>query len=168
MSNRCRPRAAGLGRATLRAVACSRRRLLSFPAVLLRSTPAVAAMLIVFVAAADSGAQDRAAAGAVQKRVTALRVAAGRIAVDGRLLEPEWTTAVPAADFVQQQPQEGAPVTPAHRSEVRFAYDDEFLYIAATFHEDEPDRLVVNELKRDFNAPPATCSSSSSTRSSTA
>ena len=168
MSNRCRLRAAGHGRATPRAVACSRRRLLSFLAVLLRSTPAVAAMLLVAFAAAESGAQDRAAPAGGRKRVTAVRVATGRIAVDGRLQEPEWTTAVPATDFVQQQPQEGAPVTTPHRSEVRFVYDDEFLYIGATFHEDEPDRLVVNELKRDFNAPPATCSSSSSTRSSTA
>ena len=152
MSNRCRLRAAGHGRATPRAVACSRRRLLSFLAVLLRSTPAVAAMLLVAFAAAESGAQDRAAPAGGRKRVTAVRVATGRIAVDGRLQEPEWTTAVPATDFVQQQPQEGAPVTTPHRSEVRFVYDDEFLYIGATFHEDEPDRLVVNELKRDFNA----------------
>jgi hypothetical protein len=139
------------GRATPGAVACSRRRLLSFPAVLVRSTPAVAVLLIVF-AAVDSGAQAPAAPGGGQKRVTAVRVAAGRIAVDGRLQEPEWATATPAADFVQQQPQEGAPVSAAHRSQVRFVYDDEFLYIGATFHEDQTERLVVNELKRDFNA----------------
>ncbi|MFN7979879.1 MAG: hypothetical protein U0P30_17230, partial [Vicinamibacterales bacterium] len=111
-----------------------------------------AALCLVVAMAAGAGAQGRGAAPATPKHVTAVRVPAGRIAVDGRIDEPEWAAATPAADFVQQQPQEGAPVTAAHRSEVRFVYDDEYLYIGATFHEDETERLVVNELKRDFNA----------------
>ena len=86
------------------------------------------------------------------KRATATRVANGRITIDGQLAEPEWVSALPADGFVQQQPAEGAPASDAHRSEVRFLYDDEFLYIGATFHEDEIDKLVINELKRDFNA----------------
>jgi hypothetical protein len=86
------------------------------------------------------------------KRATAVRVPAGSIAVDGRLDEAVWQQAVPADGFVQQQPREGAPASDNHRSEVRFLYDDENLYIGATFHEDEPGRLVTNELKRDFNA----------------
>ena len=42
----------------------------------------------------------------------------------------------------------GAPTS--HQSEVRFLYDDENLYIGATFHEDEIDKLVTNDLRRDF------------------
>ena len=65
-------------------------------------------------------------------------------------VEAEWQSATPATDFVQQQPREGAPAT--HRSEVRFLYDDDNLYVGGRFTEDEIDRLVVNELKRDFIA----------------
>ena len=87
-----------------------------------------------------------------QKRAQATRVANGRITLDGRLDESDWAAA-PAADrFWQQQPREGAGPSEGHQSAVRFLYDDEYLYIGATFEEAEPGRLVVNELKRDFNA----------------
>ena len=66
------------------------------------------------------------------KRVSAVRVPNGRIAVDGRLDEPEWQQAHPADRFVQMQPVEGAPATDTHQSEVRFLYDDENLYLGAT------------------------------------
>ena len=98
-----------------------------------------------------AGQQD-ATTPEVIKRATAVAIPNGRIAIDGKLDEAEWQQATPADGFVQQQPNEGAPATPEHRSEVRFLYDSVNLYIGATFHEDEPDRLVTNELKRDFNA----------------
>ena len=56
---------------------------------------------------------------------------------------------MPATGFTQQQPVEGAPAT--EKSEVRFLYDDDNLYIGGTFYEDHIDKLVVNELRRDFN-----------------
>ena len=85
------------------------------------------------------------------KRVSAVRVPNGRIAVDGRLDEPEWQQAHPADRFVQMQPVEGAPATDTHQSEVRFLYDDENLYIGATFHEDEMGKVLTNDLHRDFS-----------------
>ena len=84
------------------------------------------------------------------KRVRAHRVPANTITIDGRLNEGAWADAMPAGDFVQQQPAEGRPAT--HQSDVRFLYDDAYLYIGARLVEDEPNRLVVNELRRDFNA----------------
>src|ERR1700741_51336 len=51
------------------------------------------------------------------------------IAVDGRLSEGIWQTAAPAADFRQQDPNEGQPAT--QRTEIRLAYDHEALYIGA-------------------------------------
>ena len=87
---------------------------------------------------------------AAVKHVRALRVPNGTIRVDGTLTEPEWSQVEPATDFVQQQPAEGQPTT--HQSEIRFLYDDEFLYIGGRLHEAEPGRLVTNELRRDFNA----------------
>lgn len=83
------------------------------------------------------------------KRAKAARVRNGAITVDGQLAEAEWTLGIPAVDFIQQQPVENVPAT--ERSEVRFLYDDENLYIGGTFYEDDMDRIVVNELRRDFS-----------------
>jgi hypothetical protein len=102
--------------------------------------------------AATVSAQPAAQPPAVsaQKRAQAVRVPNGSITVDGRLDEVVWKTAAPARDFVQQQPKEGRPAT--EPSEVRFLYDDDHLYVGGRFTEHEVDRLVVNELKRDFVA----------------
>lgn len=111
--------------------------------------------LVAFVALASltqltPRAVEAQPAAPAQKRVTAVRVPNGSVAVDGRMDEAAWQSATPATGFVQQQPKEGAPST--HRSEVRFLYDDDNLYVGGHFAEDEIDRLVVNELKRDFAA----------------
>ena len=87
---------------------------------------------------------------APKKRAQAVRVPNGRIAVDGVLNEEEWQLATPAADFVQQQPVEYG--TPTEPSEVRFLYDDDNLYVGALLHDDDPGRLITNELTRDFAA----------------
>ncbi|HEX9729991.1 MAG TPA: DUF5916 domain-containing protein [Gemmatimonadales bacterium] len=52
-----------------------------------------------------------------------------RITLDGRLAESVWRTAPPADGFRQNQPREGQPAT--QRTEVRFAYDGEAVYIGA-------------------------------------
>jgi hypothetical protein len=85
-----------------------------------------------------------------RKKVEAVRIANGRISVDGALDEAEWRLAPPADNFVQQQPIEDG--TPTEPSEVRFLYDDDNLYVGAMLFDDEPDRLITNELKRDFQA----------------
>ena len=70
------------------------------------------------------------------------------IHVDGVLDEPAWERATPTTDFYQQQPAEFALAT--RRTEVRFLYDRDTLYIGAILYDPEPDRLITNELKRDF------------------
>ena len=94
--------------------------------------------------------QQPAAGPEEPRRVRAVRVPNATVMVDGHLTEEVWASAPAADGFIQQQPQEGR-VT-SHASEVRFLYDDTYLYIGARFTEDERQRLVVNELKRDFNA----------------
>jgi hypothetical protein len=121
---------------------------LRFPRIVLA---AVLALLPAAVAPAQTAsAPDAPGFRADTKRVTAIRVPNGSIKADGRLDEAQWELAQPATDFVQQQPREGALTT--HRSEVRFLYDDENLYVGGRYFENEMDRLVVNELKRDFVA----------------
>ncbi len=82
------------------------------------------------------------------KRVAAVRIAEP-MTIDGLLDEPGWQLAQPASGFYQQFPDEYAPST--ERTEVRFLFDADTLYIGAVMYDSEPGRLVVNELTRDFN-----------------
>ena len=66
----------------------------------------------------------------------AVRVPAGAIDVDGRLDDAAWRGARPVTDFVQREPVEGAP--PTDRMEVRFAYDDDALYVGARMYTSGP------------------------------
>ena len=59
----------------------------------------------------------------------AVRVADGSIRLDGRLDESIWQTAPALTRFVQKEPDERAPAT--DRTEIRFVYDDDALYVGA-------------------------------------
>jgi hypothetical protein len=69
--------------------------------------------------------------------------------IDGLLDDELWRRAVPAAGFVQAEPDEGKPATEA--TEVRVAYDDATLYVAAYLHDSNPRGIVVNDLRKDFD-----------------
>ncbi|HSL71444.1 MAG TPA: DUF5916 domain-containing protein, partial [Longimicrobiales bacterium] len=57
---------------------------------------------------------------------------AGEIKVDGRLTEAEWSSTQAATDFRQHEPNEGQP---ASRTEIRFLYDADALYIGARMYD---------------------------------
>ncbi|MBI4445339.1 MAG: carbohydrate binding family 9 domain-containing protein [Acidobacteria bacterium] len=82
------------------------------------------------------------------KRVTAVRIF-DPIKVDGLLDEPAWQRAAPADHFYQKEPQEGSPAK--YQTEVRFLYDVTTLYVGAILYDDDPQRAITNELKRDFS-----------------
>jgi len=71
------------------------------------------------------------------------------IQLDGLLDDAIWRTASPATGFVQAEPREGQPAS--ERTEVWVAYDDENLYVAAYLHDSQPDALVVNDIRKDFD-----------------
>ena len=57
-----------------------------------------------------------------RRSVMALRLPEGEsITLDGRLDEPSWSRALPAADFIQIDPTNGQPAT--ERTEVRIVFD---------------------------------------------
>ena len=70
------------------------------------------------------------------KQATARRVPARTIRVDGRLDEALWEQATPITDLVQKEPVEGAP--PSDRTEIRFLYDDDALYVGARMYSGGP------------------------------
>ncbi len=68
------------------------------------------------------------------------------IRVDGSLAEPQWQTARPLGDLRQLDPQEGRPAT--ERSDIRFLYDDEALYIGAILYDSQGARARLG--RRDM------------------
>jgi hypothetical protein len=62
----------------------------------------------------------------------------GTISIDGRLSEPQWRTAQPLSQFTQLDPQEGKPAS--ERSDIRFLYDDDALYIGAMLYDSQAPR----------------------------
>ena len=75
--------------------------------------------------------------------------AAGPITLDGLPDEAAWNDAPVASHFLQNDPREGEPAT--FDTEVRVLYDDDALYFGVFAKDDEPGRLVVNDLKKDFD-----------------
>jgi hypothetical protein len=82
------------------------------------------------------------------KRISAVRITEP-IVVDGVLDEAAWALAQPAIDFHQQFPDEFASAT--ERTEVRFLYDGDMLYVGAMLYDREPQRLIIDSLRRDFS-----------------
>lgn len=74
-----------------------------------------------------------------------------RIDLDGRLDEAVWTRAIPAADFIQVDPQNGQPAT--EKTEVRIAFDADALYIGVTCYDSEPDKWIAYQRRRDESLP---------------
>jgi Domain of unknown function (DUF5916) len=69
------------------------------------------------------------------------------IELDGVLEEPVYRQYQPATEFIQQEPNEGAPAS--ERTEAWVMFDGENLYIAARCFDSQPERMVVNEMRRD-------------------
>jgi len=80
------------------------------------------------------------------REVRAVRVEKGP-KIDGLVEEQVWQSAVPATDFVQQDPDFGAPATA--RTEVRFLFDEKNLYIGIICYDSDPDKILVTQSRRD-------------------
>ena len=84
----------------------------------------------------------------IERRLPAVR-ATGPLVLDGALDETAWATAPMAQHFVQSDPREGQPAT--FDTEVRVLYDDDSLYFGVFAKDEEPSRIIVNDLKKDYN-----------------
>ena len=84
----------------------------------------------------------------LERRLEAVR-ATGEIALDGVLDEPAWSAAPLASHFIQNDPREGDPAT--FDTEVRILYDDDALYFGVFARDDDPSRIIVTDIKKDFN-----------------
>jgi hypothetical protein len=91
-------------------------------------------------------AQD--AAETARRVVSAARIPDGAsIRLDGALDEAVWASAAPVSDFLQRDPDNGAPAT--ERTDVRLLYDATRLIIGARLHDTAADGILGNQMQRD-------------------
>ena len=67
--------------------------------------------------------------------------------LDGRVDEEQWNQAEAASEFFQQWPVQGAPAS--ERTEVRFLYTGDALFIGVICFDSEPDQIVDTQSQRD-------------------
>jgi hypothetical protein len=83
-------------------------------------------------------------------RVTVLGVRLSEpLEIDGELEEEVYGRVRPAGGFVQQEPREGAPAT--EPTDVWVFFDDRNVYVSGRCWDSHPERMIVNELRRDHN-----------------
>jgi hypothetical protein len=71
--------------------------------------------------------------------------------IDGKLDEPEWLRAKTAKDFIQQDPNQGAPAK--KKTVVKLLYNKSYLYVAAICYDTVgKNNYRLLNLKRDFSA----------------
>ena len=107
----------------------------------------VTTVLAVLAGGAES-ARAQQPTPADRRTMTALRMNdEERIELDGRLDEGPWKRALPAADFIQQDPDNGTPAT--EPTEVRIIYNNESLFMGVTCFDSEPDEWLGYQRRRD-------------------
>ena len=67
--------------------------------------------------------------------------------VDGRLDDEVYTRVEPISDFVQMEPHAGDAST--ETTDLWILFDDEYVYVTFRCWESHPERMVVNEMRRD-------------------
>jgi hypothetical protein len=80
--------------------------------------------------------------------VRAIRLSAP-LRVDGQLDEAIYRSITPITDFIQVEPGQGTPAT--EKTEVWIAFDSDNVYVAVRASESQPERMIVNEMRRDSN-----------------
>lgn len=86
------------------------------------------------------------AAGQIVREATAVKIDEP-VQVDGALNEDAWSKAPVLSDFIQFEPERGAPATV--RTLVRILYDDTAVYVGFENTDPEPDRIAARISKRD-------------------
>ena len=72
--------------------------------------------------------------------------------IDGKLDEPIYASTPAMSDFVQQDPKENVPAT--EKTEVWIFYDRDNIYVVGKCWDTHPERMVMNEMRRDGSGIP--------------
>ena len=106
--------------------------------------------LLVATSSAETGSATAASNHDFSDRVAEASPLQGDISLDGLLDEAAWQECAPITDFLQQQPDEGEPVS--EKTEIRILYSTQVLYIGVTCFDREADKLVARKMRREESA----------------
>ncbi len=84
---------------------------------------------------------------AIIKEIQCTPLIDGRINLDGKVDEEFWENATYVSDFLMTEPVEGG--QPSERTEIRIAYDEKNIYIAAIMYDSDPSSIKAFQMKRD-------------------
>lgn len=84
-----------------------------------------------------------------QKKTLETKFITNPITIDGKINEQSWEEVASATDFVMFQPDNGKPVIPERRTEVKVLYDNTAIYIAVKMYDNEPNKILREISKRD-------------------
>jgi len=112
-------------------------------AALLRRA-ALLILLAVCVQATPAAAQPR------ERRAISAYPVTAPLDIDGALDEAFYRTVPPASDFIQIEPQDGAPAT--EKTEMWVGFDEDTVYLTFRCWESRMDKVVAKEMRRDNTA----------------
>jgi hypothetical protein len=84
-----------------------------------------------------------------QKKTLQTQFTDEKITIDGKFDEEIWKTIPFATDFVMIAPMNGHPIPNEKRTEVKIAYTNEAIYVAATLYDNEPNKILKELTTRD-------------------
>ena len=107
----------------------------------------LAAALLPSLVRAQSGLPQGGLHGDVRPPFLTATRTPGAVQLDGSLDEPGWAQAQVIAEFLQKDPQEGAPAS--EKTEVMLLYDTSNLYVGVRCFDSDPGGIRASELRRD-------------------
>lgn len=84
-----------------------------------------------------------------QKKAVEAKSISEKIIINGELDENIWNTAKIATDFVMLEPDNGVPIAPEKKTDVRILYDNEAIYVSAVIYDNQPDLILREMTQRD-------------------
>ena len=82
-----------------------------------------------------------------ERKIIYVKKVNSSIKIDGILDDSEWEESVPSSGFIQQEPRDKSPAT--EKTVVRVIRDDNNLYFGITCYDNEPNKIISNEMRRD-------------------
>ncbi len=70
-----------------------------------------------------------------------------QVELDGKLDEPVWNNGNGFDNFIQRDPNEGAPAS--EKTVIKLAYDEKYLYLGAIMYDSAPDSIMARLTRRD-------------------
>ena len=107
------------------------------------STPKILCLVLLFGSLGTGFAQKKNASFQLNIRKTS-----SPIAIDGVADDKAWQDTDIASDWFMVLPMDTGKAT--QKSEIRMAYDEEYIYLVATFYNNTPGPNYVESLRRDF------------------